>query len=83
MIHAEVLNARCKAFTRERLLRFLRGDGGGDSWPAVDGDEVGLQGEEREGPGEDLRLAMSGKKVSGTFCAKHPEGECLAKGTGH
>ncbi len=28
-------------------------------------------------------LAMSGKKVSGTFCAKHPEGESLAKGTGH
>jgi hypothetical protein len=26
---------------------------------------------------------MSGKKVSGTFCAKHPKGEFLAKGTGH
>jgi len=26
---------------------------------------------------------MSGKKVSGTFCAKHPEGEFIAKGTGH
>ena len=26
---------------------------------------------------------MSGKKVSGTFCAKHPEGEFLAKGTGY
>ncbi len=30
-----------------------------------------------------FKLAMSGKKVSGTFCAKHPEGESLAKGTGH
>jgi hypothetical protein len=27
--------------------------------------------------------AMSGKKVSGTFCAKHPTGEFLAKGSGH
>jgi len=26
---------------------------------------------------------MSVKKVSGTFCAKHPQGEFLAKGTGH
>jgi hypothetical protein len=29
------------------------------------------------------RLAISGKKVSRTFCAKHPEGEILAKGIGH
>jgi len=28
-------------------------------------------------------LALCGKKVSGTFCAKHPKGEFLAKGTGH
>jgi len=26
---------------------------------------------------------MSGKKVSGTFCAQHPKGEFLAKGSGH
>ncbi len=28
-------------------------------------------------------LATSGKTVSGTFCAKHPKGEFLAKGTRH
>jgi len=28
-------------------------------------------------------LAMSGEKVSGTFCAKHPKGEFLAKVTGY
>jgi len=26
---------------------------------------------------------MSGKKVSGTFCAKHPKGEFPARGTGN
>ena len=28
-------------------------------------------------------LAMSGKKVSGTICTKHPKGQFLANGTGH
>ncbi|HBJ38131.1 MAG TPA: hypothetical protein DDZ51_25925 [Planctomycetaceae bacterium] len=29
------------------------------------------------------RLMGSAKKVSGTFCAKHPKGAFLAKGNGH
>ncbi|TVQ04480.1 MAG: hypothetical protein EA381_00320 [Planctomycetaceae bacterium] len=29
------------------------------------------------------RLGSCGKKVFGTFCAKHPKGEFLAKGSGH
>ena len=32
---------------------------------------------------QDRNQAMSGKKVSATFCAKHPQDEFLAKGSGH
>ena len=69
----------------------------GDSpWDRRRGLLVGAAGELSGGRsvtlGESLRTAsmesfehleMSGKKVSGSFCAKHPEGEFLAKGTGH
>jgi hypothetical protein len=30
-----------------------------------------------------MKLAVGGKKVSGTFSAKHPKGRSAGKGTGH